>query len=772
MLKKTAAVILASLSALMAFSAPKVTMTDPASQKKQYDTIQSALNAIKGEGEYTILLPEGTYEEVLYYKGPATVILSGQTKSKFGSNVVIAKDNDGDLGRIKIAGTAQKNRCLFEFDGTGNLILENLTLHNTYVRGTVKGSGTQAETLGFDSTGYVAAYNCSFKSHQDTLRTTGKTWFYKCYVEGDTDFIWMEATGKTALFEECTIYSVYDEKHAAHTSYIGAPRMNIGPKAHKGLVIFNSTVSSDKRQTTYLGRTPWSSGYYSQIAFVKTKASGVTKELWSKTPLTSPGVPENIIGWKLDSTTAKSLGVSTEGRKDIIPEKDVSLEFSGRDAILNRHYDILAGKYRKDSEGIFDASAVASSRKWKISTDKSSSLLKGETEPEQEIFFLDGTNDTGLSKVKFDGFAKEADKPHYAGNPGAKITIPLAKKGIVTVTGYYAGTGTIKAGTQGEGTYNFCTGTTSTYADSIYVVYEDKAELTLTAEEKSYITKISVLYDNDLKFRPVESIEVKSHRNKTELAGRKTLQMSAILNPPNPTNPEYIWSVSDENAAVIDSNGFLKANAVKEDTIIKVMAKSRDAKGAYGEKEIKILKPEEGAFSVTWLDTPASTETLAGTSDNDKVGIAQKAVPSAGTWKFNSSKISSDVAKAALSYSDYTSELIGRKTVYIDFPITAREKFQLTEVSVAYGNHGTGNIACHVTYINGDKSGSIFDDDSRKIRNAKSTYKVNSPVIAEKGETITVRVALYGLSGAGDIPIPTGKAPTIATVTINGKQIK
>ena len=50
MLKKTAAVILASLSALMAFSAPKVTMTDPASQKKQYDTIQSALNAIKGEG--------------------------------------------------------------------------------------------------------------------------------------------------------------------------------------------------------------------------------------------------------------------------------------------------------------------------------------------------------------------------------------------------------------------------------------------------------------------------------------------------------------------------------------------------------------------------------------------------------------------------------------------------------------------------------------------------------------------------------------------------
>lgn len=772
MLKKLVAGALAMGAVFAVSASPKVTMTGPDSKSQSFDTVQSALDSVGGEGEYKIVLPEGRYEEVLYYKGPATIIMSGDTKSKYGENVVIAKDNSGDLGRIRRAGSQQKNRCLFEFDGTGNLILENLTLHNTFVRGSVKGSATQAETLGFDSTGFVAAYNCSFKSHQDTLRMTGKSWFYNCYVEGDTDFIWMEVTGKVALFEECEIYSVYDEKHKAHTSYIGAPRMAIAPTAGKGLVIYNSTISGDKRQTTYLGRSPWSSGYYSQIAVVETKASGVTGELWQKTPLMAAGVPQNVIGWKLDKKTAKKIGVDADGRQDIISDSDVKNEFNGRDAILNRCYDLIGGKYRKDIDFYWDVGALAANRGWKVSKDKSRSVLAGEVEPKKEVFALDGTDDASLKSVKFSGFAKEADKPHYAGKAGDTITVPLSGKAIVTLTGYYGGTGSIQAGKQGAVSYNVATGTTETYSSKSYAVYEGACDLVITAEDKSYLTKIEVLYDNDLKFIPVDSIEVKSHRNKTEVEGRKTIQMSAVLNPAAPTNPEYVWSVSDETAATIDQNGFLKAGTVKEDTVIKVVATAKDEKGVKGEKELKILKPEEGAFSVTWLNTPESTSTLAAVSDNTAVAVGQKAETSKGVWKFNSSKISSDVANAALSYSDYSSELVGRKTVYIDFPILAKEKFTLTDVSVAYGNHGTSNIGCHVSYIKGNDIGNIRDDDTRKIRNAKASYKINSPLIVEKGETLVVRVALYGLSGAGDIPIPTGKAPTIGTVVINGKQVK
>ncbi|MBQ3253361.1 MAG: hypothetical protein IJA65_02305 [Acholeplasmatales bacterium] len=106
----------------------------------------------------------------------------------------------------------------------------------------------QAEVLGTDTTGNTAAYNCSFKSHQDTIRTAGKAWFYNCYVEGDVDFLWMESGGKVALYEECEIVSVYDDAASTHNTYITAPRMAESVKVGKGLVIYNSVVRESEQQ--------------------------------------------------------------------------------------------------------------------------------------------------------------------------------------------------------------------------------------------------------------------------------------------------------------------------------------------------------------------------------------------------------------------------------------------------------------------------------------------------------------------------------------------
>lgn len=770
MLKRLSALALA-VSAIFAVSAaPKVTLSGTGLEKSSHDTIQAALDQIQGEGEFTISLPKGTYEEVLYYNGPATIRLLGETSAKYGSDVIIAKANNGDLSLNKRANGTQKRRCLFEFEGSGNLILENLTLHNTYVRGTVKGSNTQAETLGYDGTGWVASYNSSFKSTQDTLRMTGKTWFYKCYIEGDTDFIWMESAGKVALFEECEIYSRYDEKHAAHTTYIGAPRMEISPIAAKGLVIFNSNISADPKQLTYFGRTPWRSGYYNQMAFINTKARGVTKEIWSGTPLTAPGVDRTKIGWKMDSKTAKSIKLSTAGRDDIIAEAEVKTEFAGRDAILNRYFDILSNKYRKDTETNWDATALATKLGWKVTKDKSSALLKGEVESKKTVYNFDGTGD--LSSLKLAGFAQEEGSPHFIGNEGSTITVPLSAKAIVRITGYNAGNGTIKTTNQGSSSYDFNNGSTSITVDKYYVVYEGATDLTITAEAKTYITQITVEEDTSLALRPVTAIEVKSYKNRSEVLGKKNIQMSAVLTPLNPTNDEYTWSVSDPEAAEIDQNGFLKAKSVKEDTVIKVIATAKDKNAVRGEKEIKILKPEEGAFTATWLSTVESTKTLQGIGDAPEVATIQNAVPSKGTWVYNQTKITSDVAKAALTYSDFTSDIYGRDTVYIDLPIKAEQKLILTDVEVAFGNHGTGNIACQIMWLKGDSSGSIFDDDSRAIRSTKKSYRVVSPTTVEKGETITIRVKLYGLSGSSNTPIQAGKSPTLGTITVNGKAVK
>ena len=67
-----------------------------------------------------------------------------------------------------------------------DLTFKNITLANVFDRN--KYATGQSEALYFNSTAHLAAYNSSFKGHQDTLLTKGKNWFYKCYVEGDTDF--------------------------------------------------------------------------------------------------------------------------------------------------------------------------------------------------------------------------------------------------------------------------------------------------------------------------------------------------------------------------------------------------------------------------------------------------------------------------------------------------------------------------------------------------------------------------------------------------------
>ena len=205
----------------------------------KYDTLSAALAAVPTDSAETfvITLGKGTYEESgLGYNGSATIKISGDTTAKYGTDVVIV-GHGSDM-------TTEKTRSLIAIQGSGNIILENLTLKSDWSRARAEqeglGSNTQAEVLGTDTKGNTVAYNCSFKSNQDTLRTAGKAWFYGCYIEGDVDFIWMEQAGQVALYEKCEIVSVYDADASTHRSYVTAPRMAISTKVGKGLVIFNA----------------------------------------------------------------------------------------------------------------------------------------------------------------------------------------------------------------------------------------------------------------------------------------------------------------------------------------------------------------------------------------------------------------------------------------------------------------------------------------------------------------------------------------------------
>ncbi len=768
---------LASLALLGASAfANKITLNG-----KEFDSIQSALDSISDSGSYNIVLEPGVYNEVLYYKGPADIKISGKTSKKYGSDVVISECNDGDLYKQKRAASAQNGRCIFEFEGTGNLTFENLTMENTYSRKTGKGSNTQAETIGFDSTGNLAAYNCAFKSHQDTLRMTGKSWFYDCYVEGDTDFIWMEAKGVVALFENCEIKALFDEKSQC---IIGAPRMNYGTKAGKGLVIYNSKIYRDDtpkgevEQSYALARTPWNSGYYNQVAYVNDDLRGVNQTLWQGDPLLAEGVAKTTIGWKIDEATLKTLGVDAKGRDDVLSKKEISSEYSGRRAILNRVFDFSRNAFRKDYESNWKIDEFIRKNGWNVAADKSKELASGEKEAAISVydFSKDVSSYPDLSVKGFENASgvnvAKSEVPYIVGNEGSEISFKVASKSLVTVYGLFSGKAEISLGSQGSGILDFNNGSKVAEKACAYVVYEKKGTVKIKALGKTCISKIIVETDPKIAFVPVKSISVTSKDGATELKARAKLQMFATLNPVLASNRDYVWSVSDEKTASINEFGVLRANANDEDKIVTVTATSRDSKKVSGSAQIKILKVNPNEFTATWFGSIESSKTFEGESDNSAVASVGKAVPfgKTGKWACNTSKFNASFSDGGISYEGFPAKIEGDDKIYVDFPFTAMKDLQIKSIAVSFGNHGTSNIGVLFSVIRNGEAEEIMDDTTRKCRQIKKVYDdegLLDTIEVAAGETITLRIQLYGYNGS-EIDIAKGKAPTIGTVQLSG----
>ena len=581
----------------------------------KYDTLSAALAAVPTDSAETfvITLGKGTYEESgLGYNGSATIKISGDTTAKYGTDVVIV-GHGSDM-------TTEKTRSLIAIQGSGNIILENLTLKSDWSRARAEqeglGSNTQAEVLGTDTKGNTVAYNCSFKSNQDTLRTAGKAWFYDCYIEGDVDFIWMEQAGQVALYEKCEIVSVYDADASTHRSYVTAPRMAISTKVGKGLVIFNSTVkeSADAKangQQTYLGRSPWTSGYFSQVAYINTTCQDVEAGVWYGNPIPSD-YARTVIGWKMDQATATSLNYTGD---DILDADTVSKEFSGRKTILNRIYNTGKQKYEKDNLNNWDIDALITANGWTVDADTSSDILQGEVVGEITSYPFDGTVD---QSTLCNGFAVQTGKPHYVGQNGATITIPVKGKCYVEVYGYYSGTLEAKANTQGEAVMFFNNSSTSAEVLNTYIVYDENAtSVVLTAKATTYITKVVVTTDSTIQNTPVSSIEVSSSSTLECVGVALTLSAKAT---PTATNKSVKWSSSDTTIADIDT--YTGRVTFKNEGEVTFTATACDGSGTTGTFTCNPVNPKWTAIEWYTTDSDIKVENGADGIENFSYGAS------------------------------------------------------------------------------------------------------------------------------------------------------
>jgi len=536
------------------------------------ESIAAALAAITDSADHVIELTEGTYkEDGLRYQGGANITIKGPaTDNPYGAKVLIL----GKGANMDSEGGNQAGRELLEIAGSGNVILENIALWNNFT----KDGDCQAEAFGFDSTGTAAAYNCSFISRQDTTRTTGKAWFYKCYVEGDVDFLWMESSGKVALYEDCRLRAVTGRKKAGKQvdAFFTAPRVNVVDEATygKGLVIFNSKVEVEDNLTTYLFRNPWgnNSAYYNNVAVVDSTLYGaVVKEpLWKNAPMYDRLNPCG--GFLTNMTGLSNMDAAL-----------VSKEYTGRNNILNRVYDSETNVMCKDFANEWSLSALET--EFNATADTSASLLPGEKVlVMKELNFVATANamtsedpvDTTEYKAQQANISQSKKSHGYwmaaAANSQSGVDSYLVLKNVpkyckITFYScqYGAGAGTV-TGPNGFTSDFECNKTLACGAVGGAFVYNGGVEGDLTITFTSGNAWVHGVFIREYEsLTPATGITISAP--KTQIYTDEAVQLSATIAPSDVTLKAQKWTSSDPTTVYVSDKGLIMGMKVGTATI-------------------------------------------------------------------------------------------------------------------------------------------------------------------------------------------------------------
>ncbi|GAB2776322.1 pectinesterase [Hymenobacter luteus] len=213
----------------------------------QFRTVQEAINAApsQAEQEVVIRIRRGVYKEKLVVPAAKThLTLLGDERDQ----TILTFDDHSGKGSLN---TYTSYSVLVQ---GADFRAENLTFRNTAGR-----TAGQAVAL------HVEADRCTFRNcrilgDQDTLfLATAHTrqYFYRCFVEGTTDFIFGSST---AVFDHCTIRS----KKNSHITAAATP----ADQAY-GFVFRKCRLTADTALATNvsLGR-PWQP--YAQVAYLRT----------------------------------------------------------------------------------------------------------------------------------------------------------------------------------------------------------------------------------------------------------------------------------------------------------------------------------------------------------------------------------------------------------------------------------------------------------------------------------------------------------------------
>jgi len=295
------------------------TLNVAADDSADFATVQGAIDSFPpGSTARTINIAPGVYQEMLFLRSKNNVTLSG---SNNGVGTVIQFDScdgfnpgtgggqtvttPGAGGTIPGFGAPAGNlaaggRPILLTSSASGLTLDSITIKNLHAQGSrtiatlpastiaagatsaatfvnYASAVTQAETMYFNTSftadvsnpaavaylaapGTLVAKHSNFISYQDTLELKGVSWFYDCFVTGDTDFIWGNVNA--ALFEQCEIKSRSNPNGAAvvqSRAYLTAGTTALPAsftQSFPGFVFLNSALTKEAGTfTAYLARS-------------------------------------------------------------------------------------------------------------------------------------------------------------------------------------------------------------------------------------------------------------------------------------------------------------------------------------------------------------------------------------------------------------------------------------------------------------------------------------------------------------------------------------
>ena len=309
------------------------TLTVAPGGNADFCTLQGALSYATTLGKdtaVTIELENGTYQELLYLRDKNNLTIRGASRE----GAVIAYPNNESYSTGSGAANSSKpalgakvgamgGRGLFLIEGCNNLVLENLTIENTFWADDHKG---QAETIYFNADGKrLTIENCSLISWQDTFLCKGEVWVHNSLIAGHVDYIW--GYPKACLFEDCEIRS-------RAGGYIAQARVNNA--TDKGFVFLNCKLTAESGVadgSMYLARSGGDTSKYDNVTFVNCEMSPVIAPAgWHTGKTPTPATPTAESGWKEYGTTGVSL--SSRNNYGRILTASEAEAFSSKQAVL------------------------------------------------------------------------------------------------------------------------------------------------------------------------------------------------------------------------------------------------------------------------------------------------------------------------------------------------------------------------------------------------------------------------------------------------------